>query len=403
MKLRITGTAALLAFAGAAHAQSSVSLYGALDTGLLYQSTAAGLTAAPFLPNTKLNKNAGHVFALKDGGVYASIWGLKGTEDIGGGYKVNFKLQGTFTSTNGKTGLADVPTSLGSSLFTQVSTVGLQGSFGKIDFGRQFAPMAYAMANTDVRNAQYFGSVLTAWLTMNTMSGWTGSSTNGQIGALYDDNAIVYNSPSIYGFSTALEYAPGGVAGQPQGGTRESAVLSYSNFGLNAAAVYYNGHDANPYYLVGNPPAPQNAPATGLNNNRFVYFGAKYTWRGLSVSGSWSNGRNPANENAGSPSSAPYTVSGDFDMLTGGIGYRFSPVLEVTSGVYYVKDEKHNQNQSTEYALGADYNVSRATSVYAQVGYVSNRGQMNQEIEYASPVAPGKNTTAAMVGMRHTF
>jgi predicted porin len=282
-------------------------------------------------------------------------------------------------------------------MFTQVTTVGVSGPFGQIDAGRQFAPMAYAFAATDVRNAGYFGSVLTAWLTMNTVAGWPGTSTNGQIGALYDDNAIVYNSPKFYGTSLALEYAPGGVPGQLQGGTRESAVLSYSNFGLNAAAVYYNGHDANPY-LGANPTPPH--PATGLNNNRFVYFGAKYTWRGLSVSGSWSNGRNPAAPN-GNP--AIGAASGDFDMITGGIGYRFNPMFEVTSGVYYVKDQKHNQNQSTLYALGGTYNLSKSTSLYAQAGYVSNRGAMNQELTYGNPVAVGVNTAAANVGLRHTF
>ncbi|CAB3802735.1 Outer membrane porin protein 32 [Paraburkholderia caffeinitolerans] len=401
MKLRITCAAALFAFAGAAHAQSSVTLYGVVDSGLLYQSTSASYAAAPFLPNTKINGNAGHVVQLKDGGIYSSIFGMKGSEDLGGGYAANFKLQGAFNSSNGQSGKSDTPT--GTSMFTQVTTVGVSGPFGKVDFGRQFAPMAYAMAETDVRNAQYFGSVLTAWLTMNTMSGWTGSNTNGQIGALYDDNAIVYNSPSFYGVSAALEFAPGGVAGQAQGGTRESAVLKYSGYGLNADAVYYNGHDANPYSYAaaGNPAtATTGIPATGLNNNRFVYFGAKYTWHGISVSGSFSNGRNPANSN-GVPKA--FVVSGDFDMWTGGLGYRFSPALNFTSGVYYLKDNKNNSNQSTAYAIGADYGVSKRTLVYAQAGYVSNRGQMNQELIYGTPVAPGKNTTAFNIGLRHTF
>src|SRR5215469_10121673 len=277
MKLRITCAAALFVFAGAAHAQSSVTLYGVVDSGLLYQSTGAKLAQAPFVPNPKFNGDAGHVYQLKDGGIYSSIFGMKGSEDLGGGYAANFKLQGSFNSSTGQSGLNSSATA--TAMFNQVTTVGVSGPFGKIDFGRQFAPMAYAMAETDVRNAQYFVSTLTAWLTMNTMSGWAGNNTNAQIGALYDDNAIVYNSPSFYGFSTALEYAPGGVAGQIQGGTRESAVLKYSGFGLNADAVYYNGHDANPfsYAALANAATAQNGiPATGVNNNRFVYFGAKY-------------------------------------------------------------------------------------------------------------------------------
>ncbi|MEX3979830.1 porin [Paraburkholderia sp. EG287A] len=396
MKLKFGSVAALVLFASAAHAQSSVTLYGVVDSGLLYQSTSAQHAFAPKTVGGKLfNGNAGSIFALKDGGIYSSIFGMKGREDLGGGYAANFKLQGSFNSSNGQTGLNSSATA--SAIFNQVTTIGLSGPFGKIDFGRQFAPMAYAMAETDVRNAQYFGSTLTAWLTMNTMSGWAGNNTNAQIGALYDDNAIVYNSPSFYGLSTALEYAPGGVAGQPQGGTRESAILKYSGFGLNADAVYYNGHDANPYGYS-NPPTA--APATGQNNNRFIYFGAKYTWHGLSVSGSFANGRNPANTN-GVPKSL--VVSGDFDMWTGGLGYRFSPALNVTSGVYYLKDNRNNSNQSTAYVLGAEYNISGRTLVYAQGGYVSNRGQMNQELIYGTPVAPGRNTTAVNVGLRHTF
>ncbi|CAD6507896.1 porin [Paraburkholderia sabiae] len=394
-ELKVTALASLLAIAGVAHAQSSVTLYGTIDSGLLWQNTAA----ANFLPVASKNPNLGHVVRFKDGGLYSSLWGLKGTEDIGGGYKINFRLQGSFDSGTGRFQLSDTPNA--PALFNQIATVGVSGPFGKFDMGRQLAPMAYAFADTDVRNAWFFGSVLTAWLTMNQQSGWTANSTNGSIGALYDSNALVYNSPSFYGFSAALEYAPGGVAGHFQGGTRESAVLKYSNFGLNVAAVYYNGHDTSPfpYPTAGNPGATP-IPATGVNNNRFVYFGAKYTWKGLSVSGSFSNGRNPSNPNG---NLAAGIASGDFDMWTGGIGYRFSPTFELTSGIYYVKDEKHNQNQSTAYVLGADYNLSKTTALYAQGGYVANRGTMNQTLVYGQPVAVGKNTAAGMVGIRHAF
>ena len=97
-ELKVTALASLLAIAGVAHAQSSVTLYGTIDSGLLWQNTAA----ANFLPVASKNPNLGHVVRFKDGGLYSSLWGLKGTEDIGGGYKINFKLQGVFNTTNGK-------------------------------------------------------------------------------------------------------------------------------------------------------------------------------------------------------------------------------------------------------------------------------------------------------------
>ncbi|CAD6506886.1 porin [Paraburkholderia sabiae] len=375
MNAKLVGAAALLGWASVASAQSSsVTLYGVVDSGLLYQSTAA----ASFAPNAK---NLGKVYRFKDGGIYASMWGIKGSEDIGGGYRVNFKLQSSFDTGTGKSGLSDTPGV--TAAFNQFATVGVSGPIGTFNAGRQIVPMIYAMAETDVRNAQYFGSILTAWLGMNQAAGWAGTSTNGPIGALYDSNALVYQTPSFAGVSLALEYAPGGVPGEFQGGTRESAVLRYSNYGLNLAAVYYNGHDANP--------AP-GAPLTGVNNNRFFYFGAKYTFHDFLVSASYGKGKNPA-----------HSSQADFDMYSFGLGYVFSPTLRVTSGVYYLKDANHSGNHSTEFAVGAEYSLSRRTVVYGQVGHVSNSGTMNQTIVYGQPVAPGVGTTAAMIGLRHNF
>jgi predicted porin len=381
MKLKSYSLAVLIVFSAAAHAQSSVTLYGVLDSGLLYQSTSA----ATFQPTAR---NQGHVYELKDGGIYSSFWGLKGSEDIGGGYKITFKLQGTFNTTNGKSGLADTPGA--TALFNQYATIGATGPFGTFDAGRQIVPMIYAMAETDVRGAQYFGSILTAWLGINQAAGWPGTSTNAPIGALYDSNALVYTSPKFYGTTLALEYAPGGVAGQFQGGTRESAVLKYSNYGLNLSAVYYNGHDTNPFPLT--YPAAPATPATGEDNNRFYYFGAMYTISGFSVSASYAIARNPSKSN-----------SVDFEMASGGLGYQFNPFFKITSGYYYLKDRNNSANHSGEFAVGAEYNLSARTRVYAQVGYVNNKGTMNQTIIYGAPVAPGVSTTAAMLGIRHNF
>ncbi|CAE6851673.1 Major outer membrane protein P.IB [Paraburkholderia nemoris] len=374
MKLKVTATAALLACATGVHAQSSVTLYGATDSGLLYQSTSA----ASFAPNAH---NTGKVYAFKDGGIYSSFWGMKGVEDIGGGYKVNFKLQGAYNSGTGRLGLAS--TTGATALFNQQTTVGISGPFGAFDAGRQYAPMSYALYDTDVRGAQYFGSILTAWVGMNQAAGWPGTNTNAPIGALYDDNALVYRSPKFYGASVALEYAPGGVAGQPQGNTRQSAVLEYSNYGLNLAAVYYNGHESSPADI---------AVPTGKNDNRFYYLGAMYTFHDFSVSTSYGIGKNPANAN-----------HADYEMVSAGLGYRFTPAFRVTSGFYYLKDRNNSANHSDEFAVGAEYSLSKRTLTYVQVGYVNNKGTMNQTIVYGQPVAPGTSTTAAMIGIRHSF
>jgi predicted porin len=122
MKIKSSSLALLTVFSAAAHAQSSVTLYGVLDSGFLYQSTSA----ATFLPTAP---NLGHVYQAKDGGIYSSYWGLKGSEDIGSGYKITFKLQGTFNTTNGKSGLSDTPGT--TALFNQYATVEQPGRLAR--------------------------------------------------------------------------------------------------------------------------------------------------------------------------------------------------------------------------------------------------------------------------------
>ncbi|WP_423369763.1 porin [Burkholderia sp. LMG 32019] len=375
MKLKLTVAVALTLLSGIAHAQSSVTLYGIIDGGLTWQTSSA----ASFSSKAK---NTGSIVRYKDGGTYTSFWGMKGVEDLGGGYNAIMQLQGGFDSGTGKMGLGDTGVAA-TSIFNMLALVGVSGPFGTVKVGRQYTPMYLALIDTDARHAEYFGSILTLLVGMNSAAGWVGASTNAAIGSIYDSNAIVYVSPKLAGVTVSLEYAPGGVAGSIQGNARESAVVQYDNFGLKLAAIYYNGHDTNPGATT---------VATGLANNRFMSLSALYTRGDFSVSASFSNGRNPANSS-----------SANYDLISGGLAYQFTPAFLLSSGVYYMKDKNHSDNRSTEVALEADYIFSRATLVYADVGYVNNRGTMNQALEYGQPVAPGVGTTAAMIGIRHRF
>jgi predicted porin len=175
------------------------------------------------------------------------------------------------------------------------------------------------------------------------------------------------------------------VPGTFQGGTRESAVLKYANYGLHLTALYYNGHDTNPSPTATTPP-------TGVNNNRFAYLGALYTIHDFSVSASYANGKNPAHSNLV-----------NLDMYSAGLGYQFTPAFQVTSGVYYLKDRNNSANKSTEVAGGGNYSLSKSTTLYAQVGYVDNKGKMGTMISYGQFVPAGTSTTAVNIGMRHTF
>ena len=115
MKLKKTTAAvlALGAFAGVAHAQSSVTLYGVADAGLLYTNNVKG----------------DHVYQLSTAN--SSRWGLRGSEDLGGGLSAIFTLENGYTIGTG--GMSQ-----GGLLFGRKAFVGLSSkTYGTWTAGRQ--------------------------------------------------------------------------------------------------------------------------------------------------------------------------------------------------------------------------------------------------------------------------
>ncbi len=88
LKLRLCAWLPALLVAGTAHAQSSITLYGLIDEGLNFTSNAGGHNA----------------YQLKSGDTYGSRWGLKGSEDLGGGYHAIFLLENGFDNNSGTLG-----------------------------------------------------------------------------------------------------------------------------------------------------------------------------------------------------------------------------------------------------------------------------------------------------------
>jgi predicted porin len=99
---------AVLAASGAAMAQSSVTIYGVADV--------------------VIHKDKGASTTMTSGGVSSSRLGFKGTEDLGGGLKANFKLEQGVNLTSGAAGG-----------FTRESWVGLSGGFGEVQLGNSYS------------------------------------------------------------------------------------------------------------------------------------------------------------------------------------------------------------------------------------------------------------------------
>ena len=148
MKKSLIAVAALAAV-GAASAQSSVTLYGLIDTGFGVTQTK-NTDAAGVVTKTRTT-------GLYSGGLSGSRWGLKGQEDLGNGLSAVFNVEAGFNSVNGD--FTDG--------FNRRSVVGLKGSFGQVLLGRDYTPMDtigggdYFQASDLVTGDDEFGGLYT--------------------------------------------------------------------------------------------------------------------------------------------------------------------------------------------------------------------------------------------------
>ena len=180
---------AVLAASGAAMAQSSVTLYGVADAGVTYLNGADNWSG------------------VTSGNNLTSRLGFRGTEDLGGGLKANFVLEGGFNLDNGDgaSGYAGAKAGEGFQ-FKRRSTVGLAGSFGEVRLGRELTAAYNATARYDV-----FGSVgigqSRLWAdggVVDASANATAVTTNQRI-----SNALTYVSPDFSGFKVGVNYGFG--------------------------------------------------------------------------------------------------------------------------------------------------------------------------------------------------
>ena len=123
MKKLLIATAALATFATAAQAQSSVTLYGALDN------------AVAWFGNVKGTNGSGNTFRMQAGNLSPNLWGLKGNEDLGNGLHAIFQIESGYDLNTGTQGQ-------GGRIFGRQAYVGLQSSnMGTVTLGRQYDPL----------------------------------------------------------------------------------------------------------------------------------------------------------------------------------------------------------------------------------------------------------------------
>lgn len=338
----------------AAYAQSTVTIYGIVDSSVVYASRVANASGG----------NAGNTFAFNNGGIGPSLFGFKGREDLGGGFAANFDLESGYSTANGGYGTSN------GNFWGRRAWIGVSGPFGEVRLGEQTSPFYLTMADSDPRGFSTFASSIVIY------------GDNVVFTSAVNSNAITYISPKVAGFEASAMFAPGGVAGDFQAGQQWSGSAKYDNGSLMLNAAIYHGN-------AGGVNTP--VPTTVQFEARTL--GVAYRFNGATLKASFTN----------------YHVAGSFDLNVygGGANYFITPFFNVNAGVWYSTDRNNAANHSLLTGVGASFLLSVRTSLYVQAGMVSNHGAMNTGLSTTDPALLHgvRNATAfgGNFGIRHTF
>lgn len=390
----IFATSALMVCALNAQAQSSVTLYGLVDTGILYNSNSSGKTAVSMTTNN----------------ISGNRWGLKGNEDLGGGLSALFVTEGGFYTTTG--GLAQ-----GGALFGRQVYLGLAGRFGKATLGRQYDPLAESLS-------VYPGA--TSWASVYEAHPADLDNLNA---TKRTNNSIKYRTPDWKGISMTAMYSLGGQPGSLSRDSVWSVAVNYRGGPLSVGAALLVARNPNYSYwgTNGNANTPTST-TTALNNTSPIISGyasartqqtaaaaASYRLGGLTVSVVVSDTRLKDIGSEPGKGLNPRGIEGGeavFDTAELGVTYQFTPSL-IAGVAYHITATKSPVQQPNarynQLSLGTGYFLSKSTDLYALATYQRASGVdstgMPARAALASLGSVSSNSKQGiiLIGMRHRF
>ncbi|ADJ65475.1 MULTISPECIES: porin [Herbaspirillum] len=348
--------------ASSAMAQSSVTIYGIIDTGVVYTTNA--------------NANGNSVFKMPSlTGSFPSRIGFKGTEDLGGGLQAMFVLESGFAPDTGAMGQ-------GGRLFGRQSYVGLKNSWGQLMLGRQVNMTYLSQLKTDVMGPNLFaiGSI-DAYLPnarSDNAIGYLGNFSGFTVGATYS-----FGRDAAGPAGPAATNCPGEVAGNSKACRQVTALLGYDGKGWGVTSSYD--------ILYGNTGA-SNGMTSSDNTDQRVTLNGYFMLGDVKIGGGVVDRRTRAAANTNT----------DSDLYYLGVSYPLSVALVLDAQVSRL-DVKNSPNDVTLSVARLTYNLSKRTAVYGSLGYIKNGGTSSVALDAGGTVGAGKNQLGVMTGIRHTF
>jgi predicted porin len=333
MKKSLLALAALTAFAGVASAQSSVTLFGVVDLNM--RNVKNGSTS---------------VKSLSQDGIASSRLGFRGVEDLGGGMRAGFWIEG---ATNPDTG-----TATGQS-WQRRSTLSLMGGFGEIRLGRDYTPDFWNHTIYDPFGTNGVGSSVNTFGTLN------GATT-----LVRANNSIGYFLPAMGGlFGQAMISAAEG----PANGNKITAFrIGYGAGPVNVAFSYGKTETAN------------------QQDWKRMNFGGSFNLGFMTLMGQYNTG------DGGTAGEIKHMVLGGLVPM-GQSSLKFSYVKSDGSGAISSRD-------ATQMAFGYQYDLSKRTAMYATYARISNKSGANYAVGGPPGAgALGQGSNGYEFGLRHSF
>ncbi|WP_232221378.1 porin [Burkholderia sp. WSM2232] len=352
---------------GAAESQpaggSMVTMYGLIDQGVEYVNNAAK------------GKDITDAYRMGDG-TATSYFGIRGSEDLGGGTKAIFDLQGGFMPANGTS-------RQGGRLFGRQSYVGLDGTYGRLTFGRQYTMRFFA---TSFINP--FGTGAQGLTTLD--NGIANARADNSVSYRYFLGSFEagvnysFGRDAVAGNSAAASNCPGQTT--PSNQCREySAMLKYDRHTWGLATSYernYGGTSA----TFGGLTSPK------LTDSRFT-LGGYFKISKAKVGVGWIR---RDDEGLSTPKSNLFWLTGVVPV---------TPFIYVDGMVAHLKYD-HSHDKALVLVLRGEYILSKRTFLYLTGEHIHNYGNLALGATTITPVPTppaGGSQISIIAGIRHTF
>jgi predicted porin len=385
MKKTLIALAALGAMAGAAQAQSTVTIYGLLDAGFgSFKTNVASGATWQSISQTKIDS----------GGLNGSRWGIRFSEDLGGGTAVIGNLESGYDLSTGASSQG--------ALFGRRANVGFSSGWGTLTIGRN------SSSYDDVANSH--STMAGTWFdpsnVNNGMAAAAGQFTQGATGVLPTaaatgltllqregrswvgygtrfNNSVKYNTPNFGGFTGSFMYAFNeDKTTTTSAGKTISANLKYENGPLAVLGGYQSETTVGSVTAAGKP---------ALENS---LIGATYDFGVVKVG---------AGFNRAKYKDAVTLIGGGTGSLAAQKEWSLTaaiPLGATTLSAGFAQSKGDDLGKASGYGIQALYSLSKRSTLYT--GVVSTKGF--DKIVASAPVGSnvGRTTTFA-VGLRHTF